>query len=152
MFGAEFSAMRSLAAILVAVMSVTTGGSLRCPCQLWTLLGPGAPTCEGPPTQTSATENLCACKGHRNLPPGGPSEPSPCQKTPSCPHTASVDVILPSAGERLTADEDSGFSVPLVIEGAYASHHVFAVGLLNNTAGHPSEPSDRLRFCHSFRS
>lgn len=147
--------MRTLAAIFAAVMSVTTGGPLRCPCQLAKLCLPSERPCQDAPARPSAPTHQCGCKaqtGDERRAPADhrPGERSPGDHTP-CHHGPVADLAAPAAGERLAGDSTgdalsvspSGFNLvarPTAVSGGRA-------GWLE------SAPSSQalLRYAHSFR-
>lgn len=151
--------MRLAVAIIVAVMSVVTGGPLRCPCQLAVLFNNRLPT--APPLQatrlTAETERCstkhCPCKSHQ--PPVDPEQPAERTPVPGAPcgHCPNFDLGLPVGnGDRLQTDRDTGdfTSAPFARD-----THVFLTACLDTpvTAIDPIDSSapDRLRYCHSFR-
>lgn len=104
--------MRVAAAILAMVMSVTTGGSLRCPCHVLTLLKGDARCVSDTPNPVSNPDEdeCCPCKSHRkkeeNKSPHSEKK-SPC--SPPCPHGSGIDLPPPySSGERVAGDHDLG--------------------------------------------
>lgn len=148
--------MRAAVAILAAVMSVTTGGPLRCPCYLVTMLKGTAvivPPAECPlPTPAAG----CSCKGHREADEPKPSEERAPDKTPHptapCNHGPGVDLLAPTAsGERLTGGDETGQStLALSVERLDLSpSHAGAVRAV--LPDPPSSVRDPLRYCHSFR-
>lgn len=147
--------MRAVAAIIAAVMSVTTGGSLRCPCQLAFLFRAGS--CDtsacveaSPPT---AEKQTCSCEARHEPEQPDPAEPKPGPAKPPCPHGPGIDLIQPAAGgERIGGSDVTGglaMAPPCAsAAGCHARGHQEAP---------PPDPArrwptpDRLRYCHSFR-
>jgi hypothetical protein len=85
--------MRTLTAILVAILSVTTSGPLRCPCHLASFFN--APVCESlAKFDREATDCLQSCGCRHNEPDEAPSH----DKTPSpqsCPCGPAIDLEPP---------------------------------------------------------
>lgn len=147
-------AMRAFAAITVAVMSVTTGGPLRCPCQLAALFR--IETRLG--LATRSTPDLpkgrcCPCESHADPGLPWPVEPKPSPHFPPCKHHLVIDLAVPhmDAG-RVLDDRDSGdpTAVPVRDCGGAFPENVTAAALLSS-GGRPLPPHDRLRYCHAFR-
>ena len=140
--------MRVLTAIVAAVLSVTTGGPLRCPCQLAKVARPAAPAtvCDDAPGCRS-----CPC--HRNAEPvslqGQCPEPAP-ERVP-CPHGPALDLTPPPAGVERVGDDSPAFD-----GGAFGEHPAArlvcnqAAGSRATTPAYPP-PVDHLRYSHAFR-
>lgn len=151
--------MRLAVAIIVAVMSVVTGGPLRCPCQLAVLFNNRLPT--APPSQVTrlaaeserCSSRQCPCKSHQTpVDPERPAERTPVPGAP-CEHCPNFDLSLPVGnGDRLQTDRDTDdfASAPFARE-----THVFLTAspdtLVNASGSITSWAPDRLRYCHSFR-
>lgn len=155
--------MQRAAAIIVAVLSVLTGGPLRCPCRLVALFADRVPTVltaqptsvEGEPDRCGGER--CSCKSHRE--PALPEQPP--ERTPErlpapgvpCQHCPNVDLVPPvTIGERLAGDRDPGDMTAAPHDAAPADPLTrrpdalpLAVPELTSSA------PDRLRYCHSFR-
>ena len=149
--------MRSLAAILAAVMSVTTGGPLRCPCQFAALFeNQERVSCADapPPVQAANEKHCCSCNRHHE-----PEEPSPAQPkrtpaSPPCQHAPAIDLAPPLVGGERTAGEyePGGLNFAADIEtslGLLAFRPDAPLPLPSNL---DSAPPDQLKYCHSFRS
>lgn len=149
--------MRAAVAILAAVMSVTTGGPLRCPCYLVALLNGGtavaAPPADCPlPTPTPC----CPCKAHREADEPKSAEGSTPERTPHpsapCNHGPGIDLVAPTAsGERLAGESETGHgTLALSAErlDLSPSHADLVRTLLPDP---PSSAHSPLRYCHSFR-
>ena len=151
--------MRLAMAIIVAVMSVFTGGPLRCPCHLAVLFTKRPPTAQPfqvtrlPSNAERCSTHRCPCKTHRSpTGPEQPGEPAPVPGAP-CGHCPNFDLGLPAVnGDRLQTDRDTGdfTSAPFSRDA-----HVFLTTcldtLLNASDPITSSAPDRLRYCHSFR-
>lgn len=149
--------MRSGATIIAAVLSVFTGGPLRCPCQLAALFESYPPTVLTPHAATQEDEagrsekHRCSCKTHREpAPPEQPIEQKPTPGVP-CQHCPGVDLVPPVAtGERLASDRDLGDWSAAFPDAAFPQTHrpdtLHPVTHLMTTSA-----PDRLRYCHSFR-
>ena len=144
--------MRLAAAILATVMSVTTGGPLRCPCHLLALLRTGPSTVVAPPAAEQEASGGCGCRVHREPQPE-PTDQRPRPHRPPCPHGPGVDLLPPlSTGERVVGGHDSGDPVVTLPGHGYApttaSSYDSAVSAHVTPA---ASPPDRLRYCHAFR-
>lgn len=156
--------MSRAAAIIAAVLSVITGGPLRCPCHLAALFlspSPAVRTTTAAPPKGEAgrcDDQRCSCKTHREpAPPEQPTEQPTDQQKPApgvpCQHCPNVDLAPPAAtGERLAGDRDPGdwsadspASAPVGTQTLRPDTLVLIPGPVT-----PSAP-DRLRYCHSFR-
>ena len=105
--------MRAAVALLAMVMSVTTGGPLRCPCRVAALLHTSTCPAKAEPRAASPEKHRCHCQTHRGQPESKPKEPNRTPQPP-CEHSTAVDVISPTAAERVAGDEEpevtGGFS------------------------------------------
>ncbi|QDU21349.1 hypothetical protein [Urbifossiella limnaea] len=140
--------MRALTAIVAAILSVTTGGPLRCPCQLADLLRPAAPAavCDNAPVCRS-----CPC--HRHAEPDDPQPRSP-DRVPErvpCPHGPALDITPPPAGEYgvgndTPSDEGIAFCEDVAVR-------VAVIGDATPTALKLAQtpPVDHIRYSHAFR-
>ena len=147
--------MRTLAAIFAVFMSVTTGGPLRCPCQLTKLCLPTGQPGQEVPAQPPAPTQKCGCNAHstdeqRTPADNRPEDRSPGDRSP-CHHGPAADLAAPASGERLAGDF-TGNALPLSSSGFTPAIHPAAVrgcraGWLE------SAPSSQalLRYTHSFR-
>lgn len=97
--------MRLWAAILAAVMSVTTGGTLCCPCQFAALCERTISHERAIQVHTEApAEHRCPCHAHQDSEPPCPAEEQH-QPVPSCPHGPGLDLATPTTfGERTSTD------------------------------------------------
>ncbi|MBA4065734.1 MAG: hypothetical protein C0501_18850 [Isosphaera sp.] len=154
--------MRRVAAIIVAVLPVLTGGPLRCPCQLAALfadhvqsalvvLTPRPTSVEDEPGRYRGER--CSCKSHRGPAlPGQPTERPPAPGVP-CQHCPNVDLVLAvTIGERLAGDRDPGDMTAPPFEAAQTvpltrRPDAWSLAVPELTSAAP----DRLRYCHSFR-
>lgn len=148
--------MRAAVAILAAVMSVTTGGPLRCPCYLVALLK--GTTVTAPPAEFPLPTPApgCSCKSHREADEPKPGEENTPEKTPHpsapCNHGPGVDLVAPTAsGERPTGGDETGQStLAFSVERLDLSpSHAGAVRAI--VPDPPSSNHSPLRYCHSFR-
>lgn len=145
--------MRRVAAIIAAVMSVTTGGPLRCPCHLIALLQPEC--CAAPVAQPAAerpVEHCCGCKAHR-APQPEPTDPQPSPHRPPCPHVPGIDLVPPHApGERAASGHELGDPAVMALGGGHVSASARAS---DSPPPVPvtlaASPPDRLRYSHAFR-
>lgn len=147
--------MRDLTAIIVAVMSVTTGGPLRCPCQLAALCR--GETHSGPVTRTVQPQpknRCCPCESHADPGLPGPVEPKPSPNSPPCNHHPVIVLAAVHAGaERVYDDREPGdpTAAPVSDIARVLPAHAAGAALLC-LAGRSLPPNDRLRYCHAFRS
>ncbi len=155
--------MQRAAAIIVAVLSVFTGGPFRCPCRLVALFADRAPTVLTAQPAPAASEpdrcggERCSCKPHR-VPalPGQPPERTP-EQLPApgvpCQHCPNVDLIpAVTIGERLAGDRDPGDLTAAPHDAAPADPLTRRPDALPLAAPElTSAAPDRLRYCHSFR-
>lgn len=147
--------MRVVAAILAMVMSVATGGPLRCPCQVLTLLKGDAPCVSHPPIPAFASDDdeCCSCKSHHQK--HESKSPNPEKKSPPmppCQHGPGIDLPPPgSSAERLAGDHELEAAVGL---GCESSIPVIA-RLLDLSRVEPSDPFasplHALKYCFAFR-
>ena len=154
--------MRQVAAIIAAVLSVLTGGPLRCPCQLAAhfadyahaasiVLTPRPSSVEGKPGHRGGER--CSCKTHRGPAlPGQPTERPPAPGVP-CQHCPNVDLALAvTLGERLAGDRDPSDMTAAPLEAAQTVPLTCPPDALSLAVPQlTSAAPDRLRFCHSFR-
>ncbi len=140
--------MRHLAAIIAAVLSVTTGGPLRCPCRLATLTtAPAKATSEE--RGDSGCSHQCGCKSHagkdvdRQAPPSSP-RPEPCD------HGPGIDLLAFTAVDR-QADDAGG--TQLVVPGVARTGSELARkhALVPDPSGRSTSPTSHLRYAHAFR-
>lgn len=145
--------MRLVATIIAAVMSVTTGGPLRCPCQLVPLLRPEAAVCETiRPIEGQTVERCCGCKGHRE-PNSEPTAPRPSPDRPPCQHGPAIDLVPPAhPGERVTDGTDpTDPATPCGGDPASVSPVLSLDTPLRVRLAPFTSLPDRLRYCHAFR-
>ena len=146
--------MRALAAIIVAVMPVTTGGPLRCPCRLAALFKTEPRVCDASrPAEDRPEKRGCPCKSHGESKEPGPGEPKPAPGHPPCSHHLGIDLAPPLAGaERVVHDRDPGNPAVAAVNDTCLFVPPLGTGvrLLSPGAG-PSQLPDRLRYCHAFR-
>ena len=138
--------MRALTAIVAAVLPVTTGGPLRCPCELAQLVRPVA--------VVSADKSpcpSCPCHAHEEPDSPEPTDPRPVPGLPPCPHGPGVDLTPPPAASDRAVDDPFGAAAADITH----QHSGFEAGA--STArfvladATPSPPPDHLRYCHAFR-
>lgn len=145
--------MRIWAAIFVAVMSVATGGPLRCPCQVKAMFeGMTSLAAVPKPKSEKAPRHPCTCHAHQQEEQHGPNEPRPEPNCPTCPHGPGVDLVPPvAAGERTAGERSFGETTF-----GYASVSLAAttISLRRSPAfiEPNSSPPEQLRYCHAFRS
>ena len=149
--------MRLVAAIIAAVMSVATGGPLRCPCQLAALLRDTPCTDQSasavrtlPTTPPSALHSGCGCKTHTTDDEQPPAEHQPDRPEP-CNHGPGIDLVAPSTVERQAGDSELGNPLSVPSGGAAASPCRVPDTSFVSSAEIDSSPPARLRYCHSFR-
>lgn len=140
--------MRHLAAIIAALLSVTTGGPLRCPCRLAAL------TCspvEAAPERAdeACRSHKCGCKPLAEQDvrrPGPPTSPRP----EPCEHGPGVDLLALSAADPQTDEADS---TPHIVPGVLhtASNVATVHVLLPGTCGRSTSPTSHFRYAHAFR-
>lgn len=147
--------MRLSAAILAMLMAVTTGGPLRCPCQIWALLKSEAvesQQCIALPT-VEDDEACCSCKSHHIKHDNKPPEPE--KRSPRhlpCKHGPAIDIAPPiSHAEGVGEHHDLAAAVDLSVESAIPP----IVRLLAPSGCAPSEPLasplHALKYCFAFR-
>lgn len=147
--------MRTLAAIFAVLMSVTTGGPLRCPCQLAKLCLPSGQPCQEAPAQPPASPPKCGCKAHPAEKQRTPADNRPGERSPGdhapCHHGPAADLAAPAAGER-PAGDSTGDALTANLSGFTLSARPTAVGH-GRAEGPVSAPSPQalLRYAHSFR-
>lgn len=146
--------MRRVLAVIAAVMSVATGGPLRCPCQLAALFLDGSSSRETsariPPPAPPSHPSGCKCQGHVHDDEPAPTEERRDHPEP-CNHGPGVDLLTPATADRQAGDSGSdGHAVAV-------SHFVPALSVVTE-ADAPARPlksdfspPDCLRFCHAFR-
>ena len=151
-FFPRISLMRLWAAILAAFMSVTTVGTLRCPCQFAALFE--RTISRERTSQVHAevpAEHRCPCHAHQDSEPPCPAEEDPHQPVPSCPHGPGLDLATPTTvGERTGTDGEP--PVASLAESVPAS--LASLPSLVATRFHriyDSSQSHRLRYSHSYR-
>ena len=147
--------MRLAATILAAIMSVTTGGTLHCPCQIQSLFPCSTSVSAIPNSQSEATaKQSCSCSTHRDAQelshPGHEPEPKP--EGPTCPHGPSIDFVSPIiGGERNTGDRDSvGLAFHFDGLSLVSTRKVSSLNSDTNQLIHHSSAFDLLRYCHAF--
>lgn len=151
--------MRAGAAIIAAVLSVFTGGPLRCPCRFAAVLVSHSQTTPSLPMAPSEDgaggcgELSCSCKSHPEpARPDAPTKRPPAPGVP-CGHCPAVDLVLPGgSGERAVGDrEPGGVSAASFGDSSAAplAHRPEPLVLLALEC--TSSAPNRLRYCHSFR-
>src|SRR6188768_2021002 len=100
--------MRAVTAIVAAVLSVTTGGPLRCPCQYAALLRPTPVPTKASPRAAEPPCRTCPCHAHQEPDSPAPAAPEPGPGHPPCPHGPGVDVTPPPAGSDRGGDGQPG--------------------------------------------
>lgn len=146
--------MRHLAAIVAAVMSVTTGGPLRCPCQVTAFVRSSA--CESASGQTKPAADQpqkCGCKAHAAAEAPPPAEETPPTPEP-CKHGRGIDLVAPAAGSDRQAGASEHAGVSLVVSTETLGSLAVRRGssLPHGTHGTHTTLLSRLRYSHSFRS
>lgn len=143
--------MRSLVAILAAVMAVTTGGPLRCPCHIAALLRANSAARAVQSPAEKPIERRCGCKAHGEPQPG-PTTPRPSPDHPPCQHGPGLDLAPPLAAcERVGGGFDWGDPAAVTdnagrISAAWGVHPHLPVPVTL-----AASPPDPLRYCHAFR-
>jgi hypothetical protein len=138
-----------LTAVIAAVLTVTTGGPLRCPCQFPQLVCETDRIAES----LSADETLnCPCHSHHKseLPPSSEQGRAPAKP---CEHGPGIDIAaLVTNGERPTVYHDSfdGPELDSILDSHTSQNDQSNGRMLLDCPGRTSE-SDRLKYCHSFR-
>lgn len=140
--------MRSVTAVIAAILSVVTGGPLRCPCQV-AALGRGAEHVAEFHAANEADD--CPCHSHRKpcLPQSTEHKHAPCEP---CRHGAAIDVLAPVVtGERLSGEREAVDRMPLVPgDCSQGSPGCGLDGMPLDNIPVSSSASDQLRYCHSF--
>lgn len=142
--------MRVLTAIVAAVLSVTTGGSLRCPCQLAQVFRPAAAVAPVALADKSPCRS-CPCHSHEEPESPAPTAPQPGPRCPACPHCLSLDLTPPPAGGDRGVDDqlgDAAADLDLPRTGPVGG--ATAARVVRTDGAHPPPP-DHLRYCHAFR-
>lgn len=141
--------MRMVAAVIAAVLTVTTGGPLHCPCQFAPFV---CGTDRIADCQTADEARSCPCHSHPESdspqpPKRGGVPVKPCEHGPGIDFAASV-----TTGERPVVDQDS-FDGPVWISNAIArtSQTVDSNGRTQIDGPFSPSESGRLKYCHSFR-
>lgn len=147
--------MRLAATILAAIMSVTTGGTLRCPCQIQGLLPCSTSVFAISNSHSESTaKQLCSCSTHRDAQELSHSghEPEPKPESPTCPHGPSIDFVTPiMGGERNTGDRDSaGLAFHFDCLSRVSPRELNSLNSDTNQVKHRSSAFELLRFCHAF--
>lgn len=150
--------MRALATIIAAVLSVTTGGPLRCPCQLVPQVRVACAESVSVPRPDESSCSGCRCRGHHEeetpsrSPADAPTQDRHESPQAPCPHGPGIDLAAPPGGVE-PGDAQSGADQPAAIGG-----HTFDLALSAAccaAALRPPAPSSstcqHLRFCHAFR-
>lgn len=147
--------MRTLAAIFATLMSVTTGGPLRCPCQLAKLCLPSERPCQAAPAEPAAPTHQCGCKAETTNARRAPADHRPGKRSPGdhtpCQHGPVTDLAAPAAGERLTGDS-TGDALTVTPSSFTLVTRPTAV-MVGRAGWLESAPSSQalLRYVHSFR-
>ncbi len=139
--------MRALTAIVAAVLSVTTGGALRCPCQLAPLFRPVAVATPDAPQPEKSPCRSCPCHAHEEPDSREPVAPEPGPGRPPCPHGPGVDVTPPPAGSDRVGDD----AATALEHQALAPRPGAPVARLAPAGTTLPPPPDHLRYCHAFR-
>lgn len=149
--------MRALATIIAAVLSVTTGGPLRCPCQFLPQVRAASAERVATPRAEVSSCRGCGCRAHqeKESPPPAPADSPPQERneTPHapCPHGPGVDLTAPPGGVEM-GDSEAGTDQPVLVSGG---NYALTLSALDCVAPHPpsAPPStcQHLRFCHAFR-
>lgn len=152
--------MRMVAAMIAAVMSVATGGPLRCPCHFAALLrdtpctAKSAPAVRALPTAPTTARHLgCGCKSHKTAdePPTEGQPVRPAQPEP-CKHGPGIDLVVPTAVDRQSGDlgaDDCTFGA--TSEGFPSCPALVRHGLTGRPVGSDSSLPALLRYSHAFR-
>ena len=139
--------MRVVAAILAMVMSVTTGGPLRCPCQVLTLLKGDSPSTSSLPTPDD--DDCCSCKSH--LKKHENKSPDPEKKLPPCQHGPEIDLPPPSNADSLVEGHDLAVAGDLNCESLIPSNAPFRDASRVASRNHHAPPLQVLKYCFAFR-
>ena len=148
--------MRLVAAIIAAVMSVATGGPLRCPCQFAALFRNTPCTDQSavrtvPTTQPSAPHSGCGCKTHTTDDEQPPAEHQPDQPEP-CNHGPGIDLVAPSTVDRQSGDLGAEGAPFAATSGEFLSYRALVRhDLAERPPGSDTSLPARLRFSHAFR-
>lgn len=138
--------MRHLAAIIAAVLSVTTGGPLRCPCRLATLASTPAPP-ERP--VDSGRSHQCGCKSHAGKDVDRPAPPASPRPEP-CDHGPGIDLLACTAVDR-QADDSGGNQLIVPAVAHTGSELAGKHALAPDPSGRSTSPTAHLRYAHAFR-
>jgi hypothetical protein len=148
--------MRLVAAIIAAVMSVATGGPLRCPCQFAALFRNTPCTDQSavrtlPTTQPSDLHSCCGCKTQTTDDEPPPAEHQPDQPEP-CSHGPGIDLVAPSTVDRQSGDLGAEGAPFAATSGAFLSLRALVRhDLAERPPGSDTSLHARLRFSHAFR-
>ena len=137
--------MRMVAAVLAAVLSVATGGPLRCPCQLAQLVCGTERVAEA---RADAEHLGCPCRTHRDSESSQPSEYGRVPVKP-CDHGPSIDFVASVAGER-SLGNDVSYGDPALDVHARTVPIDRSFGPFLPVPPVSVAVSDRLKYCHSF--
>lgn len=152
--------MRAVVTIIVAVMSVVTGGPLRCPCQFATMFR--AVTCSTESTsavripqtpQSAADHSGCGCKAHMAADDQPPEERHPVQPEP-CNHGpgTNIDLVAPTTVDRQSRDFGAFNISCAVTSGVHLTYPaLLRHGITASPRGSDSTLPTLLRFSHAFR-
>lgn len=129
--------MRMSAAVLAAVLSVATGGPLRCPCQLAQLVW--GSYCVADDSDCERAE--CPCHSHEEPGQRDPGEP--------CHHGLGLEVV--AVVNASGGDNSFDGPMPAPVSRAPQLIERNAVGFERFDCLDFRSISDRLLYCHSFR-
>lgn len=150
--------MRAVVAIIVAVMSVATGGPLRCPCQFAALFRTATCVPESasaartaPTPQPAAQHSGCGCKSHTAADEQPPEERQPAQPEP-CKHGPGIDLVPPTTLDRQSGDLGAeGIPSAAVSDGFLLCLALVRHDFTTRPAGSDASLPTRLRFSCAFR-
>lgn len=150
--------MRALATIIAAVLSVTTGGPLRCPCLLVPQIRAACVETVAPPSGDDSSPSGCRCRAHQEAevppltPPDSPHQGRHEPPHAPCPHGPGIDLTAPPAGVE-QGESQSGAEQPALVGAGTFALVLSTLGYV--AASHPPAPPpatcQHLRFCHAFR-
>jgi len=147
--------MRRVLAIIAAVLSVATGGPLRCPCQFAALVR-GSPCAAEivPPAQTvtpPVRSLCCGCKAASETERQSPAEDQPASPEP-CHHGPGIDLVPPASVDRQSSDAEVKGVPYAVASGVWLMSPAHGrYGVATAPSGTDSAQPALLRYCHSFR-
>lgn len=143
--------MRSLVAILVGFMSVTTGGPLRCPCQLAGVVKHSAAPSKRVTTEPPLKHPPCGCKAHATKDDRPAEEKSPTPSEP-CKHGPTLDLAVPvTGGERQHGGVDGGCGDAPLVGPPSADWPLCKTSSVPAPPGATTSPAAFLRYAHAFR-